>query len=400
MAREAGGVYRFVMKLPRLTAAVALTSALALSACTGGDGSSDASSADDATGATATDGPATTAGPDADGATATSEGADADDSTATADVAATSGDTEDETVAMSTDEATAVMSVEDAEQVAATILERRHAALRGDGDEVVDDHRKSVMGSARDAAEAADVLEAVNGESAEAEMDAPAEPNVLAISREDGELPQFLLVQTVPDDGVPVLHLMESRTGEQEDFRIIWEAPMLPGTSVPTFDPRSVGTPVLREGKGDLLVAPRDTLKEIAAYTSWPQPEEIPEYRTHGYSPAVRDAAEEQAAAVEGRATLQEKNWLISDDTKTLLFEDGSAFVIGTLLRDTTFTVEPDVVLTPPEAFTTLAGIDEVTEEAVLRTMVFMGVRVPAEGEEFTPEMIAVREQLVEAWGS
>ena len=103
---------------------------------------------------------------------------------------------------------------------------------------------------------------------------------------------------------------------------------------------------------------------------------------------------------MEGQATLKEKNWLVSDDTKTLMFEDGSAFVLGTLLRDTTFTVEPNVVLTPPEAFTALAGIDQVTDEAVLRTMVFMGVRVPAEGVELTPEMIAVREQLVEAWGS
>ncbi|WP_431473555.1 hypothetical protein [Ornithinimicrobium sp. W1665] len=349
----------------------------------------------------------TTAGPDGDAGTAAATTADdaaatsgGDDASTTSDAATAGADDDDSTVAMSTDEATAVMSVEDAEEVATTILERRHAALQGDGDDVVDDHRKSVMGSARDAFEAADALEAVTGEPAEAEMEAPAEPNVLAISREDGELPQFLFVQTVPEDGVPLLHLMESRTGEQEDFRIIWEAPMLPGTSVPTFDPRSDGTPVLREGRGDLLMAPRDTLKEIAAYTSWPQPEEIPEYRTHGYSPAVRDAAEEQAAAVEGRATLQEKNWLISDDTKTLLFEDGSAFVLGTLLRDTTFTVEPDVVLTPPEAFTTLAGLEQVNEEAVLRTMVFMGVRVPAEGVEFTPEMIAVREQLVEAWGS
>lgn len=292
------------------------------------------------------------------------------------------------------------MSVEDAEEVASTILERRHSSLLGDGDEVRDDQRMSVMGSARDAAEAADALESVFGEPAEAEMDGPAEPNVLAISREDGELPQFLFVQTVPDDGVPLLHLLESRTGEKKDFRIIWEAPMLPGTSVPTFDPRSVGTPVLREGKGDLLVAPRDTLREIGSYTSWPQPEEVPEYRTHGYSPAVRRAAEEQAAAVEGQASLREKNWLISDDTKTLLFEDGSALVIGTLLRDTTFTVAPDTVLTPPQTFTALAGIDEISDEAVLRTMVFMGVRVPAEDDEFTPEMIAVREQLVEAWGS
>ncbi|WP_040658293.1 fimbrillin family protein [Ornithinimicrobium pekingense] len=377
------------MKFSRMTAAVTLASALVLTACSGDDETDDASTP--ASGATSEG--AATGGPGDDGsATSAADGDSATATAATDDAAATSE-------AMTTDEGQAAMSVEDAEAVAATVMEARHESFQGDGDEVTDAQRSAFMGSARTAVEAADQLEEVFGEPAETEADAAPEPNVLAISREDGDLPEFLLVQTVPADEVPVLHLLESRTGEDKDFRIIWEARMLPGTEVPTFDRRSVGTPVLREGQGTLLANPRDTLKELGAYISWPQPEDIPDYRTHGYSPAVRKAAEEQAAAVADQASLREKNWLVSDDTKTLMFEDGSAFVIGTLLRDTTFTVNANSVLTAPESFVALAGDDEITDEAVLRTMVFVGMRVPAEGVDFKPEMIAAREQLVEAWG-
>jgi hypothetical protein len=368
------------MKFSRMTAAVTLASAVVLTACSGGDTPDDTSSQ---TAGTTAEGAAVTGAP-ADDASATSSGAD--------DAAAS-------TEAMTTDEGQAALTVEEAESVAADVLEARHESFQGDGDDVVDAQRSAYMGSARTAVEAADRLESVFGEPAEVEADEALEPNVLAVSREDGDLPVFLLVQTVPEDEVPVLHLLESRTGEEKDFRIIWEARMLPGTEVPTFDRRSVGTPVLREGQGELLATPRETLKELASYISWPQPEEVPDYRTHGYSPAVRKAAEEQAAAVSEQASLREKNWLVSDDTKTLMFEDGSAFVIGTLLRDTTFTVNADSVLTPPETFVTLADDGEITDEAVLRTMVFVGMRVPAEGVEFKPEMIAAREQLVEAWG-
>ncbi len=390
------------MKFSRMTAAVTLASALVLTACSGGDDPQDEATTPTAgtttEDATATDAPGDDASATSDAAgddgSATSDAAGDDDtSTATGGAAAA-------TETMTTDDGQAALTVDEAEAVAAKVLKARHASFQGDGDEVRDAQRSAYMGSARDAVEAADRLESVFGAPAEAGVDAPADPNVLAISREDGDLPLFLLVQTVPEDEVPVLHLLESRTGEHKDFRIIWEARMLPGTEVPTFDRRSVGTPVLREGQGDLLSSPRETLKELAAYTSWPQPEEIPDYRTHGYSPAVRKAAEQQAAAVAEQATLREKNWLVSDDTKTLMFEDGSAFVIGTLLRDTTFTVNDNAVLTPPETFVALAEDDEITDEAVMRTMVFVGMHVPAEGVEFKPEMIAAREQLVEAWGS
>ena len=377
------------MMYSRLTVAVTLSSALVLSACTGGD-TPDAPSTTSGDNAATTEDATLTSGPDA--------AATSDDAAVTTEVAA--DDASEPTVAMTTDEGAAVLSVEDAESVASTVLTARHEAFQADGEDARTLQQKAYMSTARTAAEAADRLEGVLGEPAEEGSDTVPEPNVLAISREDGELPQLLLVQTVPEDGVPVLHLLESRTGEQKDFRIVWEAPMLPGTSVPTFDRRSVGTPVLRKGSGDLRVSPHETLKELASYISWPQPEEVPDYRTHGYSPAVRKAADQQAAAVADQAELREKNWIVSDDTRTLLFEDGTGFVLGSLLRDTTFSVRPSSVLTPPDTFAVFADDAELTDEAVLRTSVFVALRVASEEQDLKPEMIAAREQLVDAWGS
>ena len=377
------------MMYSRLTVAVTLSSALVLSACTGGD-TPDAPSTTSVDNAATTEDATLTSGPDA--------AATSDDAAVTTEVAA--DDASETTVAMTTDEGEAVLSVEDAESVASTVLTARHEAFQADGEDARTLQQKAYMSTARTAAEAADRLEGVLGEPAEEGSDTVPEPNVLAISREDGELPQLLLVQTVPEDGVPVLHLLESRTGEQKDFRIVWEAPMLPGTSVPTFDRRSVGTPVLRKGSGDLRVSPHETLKELASYISWPQPEEVPDYRTHGYSPAVRKAADQQAAAVADQAELREKNWIVSDDTRTLLFEDGTGFVLGSLLRDTTFSVRPSSVLTPPDTFAVFADDAELTDEAVLRTSVFVALRVASEEQDLKPEMIAAREQLVDAWGS
>jgi hypothetical protein len=197
-----------------------------------------------------------------------------------------------------------------------------------------------------------------------------------------------------------MLHLLESTGDGAEQFSIAWEASMLPGTELPTFDRRSVGTPVLRTGQGELVEMPRDTLKKLAAFISWPAPEDDPGMVTNGYAEAVREAAQEQADAVAAQASLREKNWLVSEDTTTLMFEDGSAFVIGSLLRDTTFTVKGDAILTPPESFLVFSDDGELTDEAVLRTSVFVGMHVPAEGQDVKPTVIAAREQLVDAWGS
>ncbi|WP_134772516.1 hypothetical protein [Ornithinimicrobium flavum] len=406
------------MKLSRPTLALALSSALFLSACSGDgevveptSGSSAAgasqASADGADGTTAADAATATTGEDAG---ATSDGTDVAGSTDAAgstDVAAGTGgaggtdDAAGTTVAMTADEDRAALPLAEAEEAARTILTARMKADQGDGREIRDLQRASLMESARTAHEAADRLESVTGEPAEVDLEEnPVEPNVLAISREDGELPMFLLVQTVPEEGLPVLHLLESRTGETKDFRISWEAPMLPGTEVPTFDARSVGTPVLRSGKGDLQIAPRDLLKQLAVLVTYPTQEDLPDFRTHDYAPSVRRAAQEQAEAVGGRATLQEKNWLVSDDTKTLLFEDGSAFVMGTLLRDTQFRVVDGNALSPSDSFRVFQDSGTLENEAVLRTSVFVGMRAGTEENPFKPEMIAAREQLVDAWGS
>ena len=389
------------MKFSRLAVVATLSSALVLSSCSGGDDPAEESNAPTSSSSAADD-----AGASSDAAGA---GGTADDSGASSDAgddaAATSGAGDDAaattTVAMTDDADAAVMPVDDAEKIATDVLGKRFDAFKAKKAASIKKLQKQAyQGSALEAAAAAVKLKDVAGAPAGSKDKKAPVPNVLAISRDDDKKPQFLLVQTVPEDGVPLVHLMESKSGKEKDFRIVWEASMLPGTEIPTFDRRSVGTPVLRKGKGDLVETPRETLKSLAGYISWPQPDETPDYRTHGYSPAVRKAAETQAAAVSGLASLREKNWLVSDDVKTLLFEDGSALVTGTLLRDTTFTVNDGSVLTPPETFTVFADDSELTKEAVLRTRVFVGMRVPSTEKKFKPEMIAAREQLIDAWGS
>lgn len=384
------------MKFSRMTVAVTLTSALVLSACTGDD-TTDAGSSP-TTDSTTTEASAATAGPEDDAATSTGD-ADAATGTAAGDAAATTDDAS--TTAMTTDEEQAAMSVEDAEAAATDVLEARLATLKADGKKARNASKKAYASSARAVVTGAEKTESVFGKSPEAKAKGPAEPNVLAISRDDGELPVVLLVQTVPKKGeAPVLHLMESPSGEAEDFRITWEAPMLPGTTLPAFDRRSVGTPVLRKGAGDLLTSPKKTLRNLAASLTWPRTEELAEYRTNGYGPAVRRANNSQADAVRDQATLRERNRLVDDRITTLVFEDGSAFVTGTITRHTTFTVRDNSILTPPESFRVFADDGELTDRAVLRTTVLVGMRVPSEETRFQPELIAAREQLVDAWGS
>lgn len=400
------------MKISRMTLAATLSSALVLAACSGdegGDGATDPAAGPDA--ATSSADPAMQTGGTTDAGTATSDtaagtaGAGDDEATTAAagdDAATTSGAgaDDDSTVAMTTDEASGAVTLEVAEEAAEQVLTARVEADQGDGEDVQEAQEASMVGTVLTAHQAADRLEGVAGEPAEVDLEEnPVEPNVLAISREDDEEPVLVLVQTVPEDGVPWLHLLSSDSGDADDFRIGWEARMLPGTEVPSFDSRSTGSPVLRSGQGDLTMEPRELLRSVAAYTAYPQPEEVPDYRTHGYAPSVRYAAEDQAEAVDGQATLEEKNWLVSDDTRTLLFEDGSAFVMGSLLRDTRFTVNSGSELTPPDAFRVFQDSEVLTEEATLRTSVFVGMRLPSEDVSFKPEMIAVQEQLVDAWG-
>lgn len=391
------------MKFSRLTLAAAVSAALVLSSCTG---------ADDTAGGP-TDGPSAPAGTTSaqqteeptgagdaeettDGATTTEDGAGT--------TAAAPGDDASQTTEMTTDPAVADLTVAEAEEIATTLLEARLETLKASDNKAFRAAREEVFrGSANQASTAEYQLRRVVGDPAGADAEEPAEPNVLAISRKDEDESALMLVQTVPDqDGVPLLHLMESPSGEIDDYRIIWEAPMLPGTTVATFASRSGGTPLLGDVQGDLRDRPRDLLKGIAQWISFPQPsdEDNPGVRTHGYVPAVRAAAREQAEAVSTQATLREKNWLETGDVRTLAFDDGTALVLGTLLRDTTFTVRPGSELTAPDTFKRFAGDATITDEAVLRTRVFIAVHAPSEDRNFKPEMLAAREQLVDAWGS
>ncbi|WP_151524798.1 hypothetical protein [Serinicoccus kebangsaanensis] len=361
------------MKFSRITAVATVSSALVLAACSG-----------DTT----------------DPAGESSSAAVTDESAAaSATPAATDDDAATSTVEMTTDADAGAVSLDTAEEVATEVLTQRVRADQGDGEDIEEAQKASLRGTALGAHRAADRLEGVDGEPAEVDLEEnPVEPTVLAISRDDEETPVYLLVQTVPEEGAPWLHLLAGN-GEPDDFRIRWEAQMLPGTEIPAFDARSAGSPVLRSGSGDLTMEPDEMLKSVGAYTEWPQPDEVPDYRTHGYAPAVRDAAEQQSEALAGQATLREKNWLVSDDVTTLMFEDGTGFVMGSLLRDTQFIVDSGSQLTPPDSFRVFQDSEVLTSEATLRTRAFIAMRVPTEDVDFKPEMLAATEQLVDAYG-
>ncbi|UJH70654.1 hypothetical protein [Ornithinimicrobium sp. INDO-MA30-4] len=92
-----------------------------------------------------------------------------------------------------------------------------------------------------------------------------------------------------------------------------------------------------------------------------------------------------------------ETNAVIPGNTVTLYFEDGSGISFAILDRQSTFTVEDGMELTPPDTFTTFVGDNSINESANLETYVFVAVTLPA--TEGAPEMIAAREQIIGASG-
>lgn len=225
------------------------------------------------------------------------------------------------------------------------------------------------------------VLSACSG----SETDPAAEPNVI-------------LVQTVPETGAPVLHLMTSPAGT-EDFRITWSAQMLPGTDVGTFDRRSLGSPVVRDdAQADGLVqAPNSVLEELAESINYPATGQT-EVLTNDYAPQVRKAAATQAQDVSAQADFTESNSLSDSPVSTLLREDGSAITFAVLDRASTFEIKSGMELTAPEAFVALAGAESLSERATLDNQVFVAMVIPATCG--SPEMIAATEQMVGASGS
>ncbi|MGC1208020.1 MAG: hypothetical protein WA880_08720 [Ornithinimicrobium sp.] len=363
------------MNSPRVAAVAALSSMILVSACS------------DSEPQTTSDEGSTTASVDSDAATDPSD-----------DVASTAGPDDD---AESTEQAQSagVMSVEEAEAVATQLLTSAEAVLEKDGDAIKDELEATYRGPALEAAIAADLLEPVTGNPESRDLIAdPIEPNVLAISRDDGQEPNVLLVQTVPDTGNPILYLMTSPSGTDK-FRITWSAPMLPGTDIGTFDRRSLGSPIVRDDTqaSDLSQTPRTVLEEFAAYINYPV-EARPEMRTNDYAPQVRRAAAAQIEEVERQADFTETNSLSDTRIRTLLREDGSAITFALLDRESTFDIKSGMELTPPKPFLVFADDDSLTDSATLDTHVFVAVMIPKGSG--PPEMIAAREQIVGASGS
>jgi hypothetical protein len=368
------------MKYPRLVAAATLSTVLILAACSDDEGTADTTSTDSATSTT-------------DLAEATSDGAEG-----TSDAAESTGEaTDDGSTVTPAPAGEGAVTIDEAEAIAKSLLTSAARSTQGDGEDVRYYMVQSFAGPARDAAVAADGLEDVEGEPPSRNFTTePVVPNVLAVSREDGDSPAAILAQTVRPDGLPELHLM-TRPAGSEEFRITWSAPMLPGTEVGTFDRRSVGSPVLRGGSGGLAQSPGAVLEDLADYIDYP-PRDVADVRTNGYAPQVRENASEQADAVSVQATFSESNRVTAGNTVTMLLEDGSGLTFAVLDRESVFDVRDGMELIPPDAFAELAGDSSITESATLNTYVFVAMRIPAdEGE---PEMIAAREQVVSASGS
>ncbi|MGB3256489.1 MAG: hypothetical protein WBG89_05435 [Ornithinimicrobium sp.] len=358
------------MKSVRFAAVSALSSILLVSACSDSDSQS-------------TSGEATST-------------AAADDAAATSDGSAATQQPGDEAAATAQDQGVAVMSVEDAEAIASDLLTKAALVGNGDGEDIEEDVDAAFRGNTAISALAADELESVTGAPDQRDLIAnPVEPNVLAISREDGDSPSLILVQTVVESGPPELYVM-SGEGAADTFRIVWWAPMLPGTDIGTFDRRSTGSPILREGRGDLPQSPNQMLTALGASVDYPVGEDM-QVQTNGYTPAVREAAQAQATEVSEQADYSESN-SVNRQTYTFFREDGSAVTFATLKRESEFDVREGMELTPPEEFLVFEDDDSITSQARLNTYVSVAMTIPTDSDR--PEMIAAREQLVSASGS
>ncbi|WP_114907111.1 hypothetical protein [Ornithinimicrobium murale] len=406
------------MKLPRTALALALSSSLLLAACSGSDEpeestdtSSTAADASPDTGESTGDADAADDSADTTGDSADSTG-DADGSTADNDAASTSapaGDDSESTSAPGDDEdastddgvvtappaGAGVLSVDEGQEIVDELL--RHAAnsQNADAEEAAELNEAAFVGSELRAAVAATSLRDI-GVTPVIDYH-PTGANILAISREDEQFPAYMVVQTVPESGLPELHLMVQEEDGAE-WRIGWSAPMLAGTEVGTFDPRSEGSPVIREGRADLSNYPSYVVDMLFQILDYPFGEERPDFRTNNYGPQVRAAAEEQAASVSDQAALSQEHSLRSGTLRTIELADGSAIIFPVLERKSTFDVRDGMILEPPAAFVHFAEDDTITDSAEMTTLVFLAVHVRADGGD--PEVIAAREQVVGASGS
>lgn len=382
---------------PVLVAVVGCT--VAVSACTGpDDGSSTGATSSSTLPAQPDAGEGTSSTPDAGSSTGDAAPSTGDAGTSTGDAgASTTGGPASTGTVTAAPEGAGVVSLEEAQESTARLLSRAAEQQRVEPEDAERLAAEAFRGPELVANQAAMTLRPVEEEPS-ADYDT-AEPNVLAVSRDDGQSPWAILVQTVPPSRVPELHLLTSEE-QGADWRITWTATMLPGTSLGAFDRRSEGSPMLREGQGELAQDPHATLGELADYVAYsgPTTDQLPDLDTNGYAPEVRAQAAAQAAEVEAQATFAQTHELAPGTMVTLQLDDGSALTFAVRDRTSTFDVRAGMELIPPEPFTLLDGESSITESATLGSLVFVALHIPA--EEGTPQLVAVREQLVEASGS
>lgn len=374
------------MKWTHPALAATLASALVLSACTGDDTEPEATTAAGTT--TADDAAATTTPDDGEAATATG-GPLADD-------AATTTNPADPAVVTAAPDGEAVVSVDEAEQIAYSLLRHAHFSQVAGGAKIAERQQAAFEGAELEAAEGVTRLRRV-------EITSPVsytfeEPNVLAISREDGEQPWTILVQSVPEDesSLPELHEIRSED-DGATWHLSWSAPMLPGTSIGEFDRRSEGTPLLRDGRGDLEQDPREVVDAFLEYVAYPLESDLEEIKTYGYGPAVREQLRNQAAAVDVQAAFTNTHEVREDTLRSYQMADGSALTLVVVDRDSVFDVRSGMELTPPESFTAFVNDRSITERAQVDSLLFFAIHVP-EGDG-VPEVVAAREQVVGASG-
>jgi hypothetical protein len=191
-----------------------------------------------------------------------------------------------------------VVSIEEAEQIVADRVTKGEESRFASGSEAEELRLTAYNAAMREASRGESALRSVTGEP-EGEPEA-IDPTVLAISRAEGDATKYIVAQTVPEDDVPRLHLLATG-GDSRNFRIVWEGDMFPGTEVGLSDRRSVGSPVLLEEEGELYFEPANVMRNLGRLLDYPLMDTVPNLRTNGYAPEVRQVAQEQAGSVSSR---------------------------------------------------------------------------------------------------
>jgi hypothetical protein len=271
------------------------------------------------------------------------------------------------------------VTIDEADAYAEELLTTAMESTQLDGNPAAKAREAAFAGAELEAQQAAGRLEAVTGKPPEWNAkESPVDFNVLSISRAGERGPGLILAQSVPESGNPVLYLMASQE-DRSEYRIVWQAPMLPGTSIGTFERRSAGAP------------------KVANYLSFPIEGENPDIKTNGYAPEVRVQAQEQADDVSVQAEFSQSHELGGQQVHTMELEDGSAMTFAVLDRTSVFDVYDGMELTPPDSFWYFTRDRSITEQAEMRTSVFVALHIPEDGD---PTLISAREQAVDASGS